>query len=224
MESLSVTQQLHMVSELNNPTCAEVAKYVPPHKRTKYIPPQLREAAATLQAFPQTAALVVALKTQEDLEGRPSKLLSDGRTQSESECSAASTDFGDSETGDNDNGSTCSSCSESPRGRCAVRFSTFVEVHIVERQWDNEDACWFRSARRRTTRFRLRVHCDRLCSNAGCTCEKAGGLCSLGGELAKELEIGVGDIFAAWRCQAAIPATVSNECLKRGLTWGMRRH
>merc|ERR1711924_306351 len=134
--------------------------------------------------------------------GRPSKLLSDGRTRSESMYSAASTDFGDSETGDNDNGSACSSCVESPRGHCAVRFSTSVEVHIVERQWDHEGTCWYSHARRRTARFHLRAHCDRLCRDAGCTCEKAGGLCSLGGDLAKELEIGVRDIFAAWRCQA----------------------
>lgn len=203
-----------LIKECASDALQKVA-YVPPQKRAKYVPPHLRNAGAN----PQESEYVVSHSEASQKQGRPASLISFERTLSGG--SSASTSFGASEPVSR-SGSPCSSRESSPHSHRGVRFS-HSEVHYIEKaQWEDEGTCWYSHARRRTARFRLRAHGKRICCNAGCTCDNA-GLCSVGGELAKECEISIRDIFTAWRSSAGIPATVPNERLKQGLTWGMQR-
>jgi len=220
----------------------QLATYVPRGSTAKYVPPQLRNVDASCR--PDNQALQQEEgRTSSGAKGKyvPPHLrmvdanacLSSQVVQKEgssfqrtlSDMSIASTDCGTSVI--SDDATSCFSPSDGCPG--LVRFSADIEVHYVEAlsrqaQWgcEEEGTSWLHYASRRQERFRVRTHGQRVCSNAGCSCDHR-GLCSVGGQLATEVDISAAEAFSAWRRIACIPATVPNHRLKHGLTWHTRR-
>lgn len=204
------------------PNCVEVSVSVKP----KYVPPYLRK------------------KQAEEKQGRPS--LSFGhilkeKTLSQNSCSsdASTTSTAASVSSCSESASSCSSRSSSPERKRRVHFDLDDDYHdIVDMQFveaipldalvgcEEEGTCWLQYAKRRSSRFHICAHCERICCKKGYTCGGT-GLCSLGGELAVdqvwEMGVSLSQLFSAWRCSAKIPATVPNDRLMSGLTWGMQK-